>query len=212
MYCRSCTTKTPIFQIFIAKIGITFEKCSRKFISDSFYISKEMWCIHYHSINCILHQDSQISITYHANCILHAKQITTFKFSRLWWHFPDVLPRFALSTNARRSLQNKDADWLRILLNKSVTRSSSFAGWIWQVRLRLVFKMASRLYGGQIQSFLVLVGLLLLVTNAQNPNSSPIHRRFEYKYSFKPPYLAQKDGTVPFFEYSGSKLNLPFKI
>ena len=134
-------------------------------------------------------------------------QITTFKFSRLWWHFPDVLPSFALSANERQSLQNKDADWLRILLNKSVTRSSSFAGWIWQVRLRLVFKMASRLYGGQIQSFLVLVGLLLLVTNAQNSNNSPIHRRFEYKYSFKPPYLAQKDGTVPFFEYSGSKLN-----
>ena len=145
---------------------------------------------------------------HYANCILHAKQITTFKFSRLWWHFPDVLHRFALSTNARRSLQNKDADWLRILLNKSVTRSSSFAGWIWQVRLRLVFKMASRLYGGQIQSFLVLVGLLLLVTNAQNSNNSPIHRRFEYKYSFKPPYLAQKDGTVPFFEYSGSKFKI----
>ena len=32
-----------------------------------------------------------------------------------------------------------------------------------------------------------------------------VHKRFEYKYSFKPPYLAQKDGTVPFFEYSGSK-------
>ena len=31
------------------------------------------------------------------------------------------------------------------------------------------------------------------------------HRRFEYKYSFKPPYLAQKDGTVPFFDYSGSE-------
>lgn len=32
-----------------------------------------------------------------------------------------------------------------------------------------------------------------------------VHRRFEYKYSFKPPYLAQKDGTVPFWEYGGSK-------
>jgi hypothetical protein len=30
-------------------------------------------------------------------------------------------------------------------------------------------------------------------------------KRFEYKYSFKPPYLAQKDGSVPFFEYSGSE-------
>ena len=37
------------------------------------------------------------------------------------------------------------------------------------------------------------------------PGSSQPLKRFEYKYSFKPPYLAQKDGTVPFFEYSGSK-------
>lgn len=42
--------------------------------------------------------------------------------------------------------------------------------------------------------------------NVQNqPNHSIIHKRFEYKYSFKPPYLAQKDGTVPFWEYGGSK-------
>jgi hypothetical protein len=32
-------------------------------------------------------------------------------------------------------------------------------------------------------------------------------RRFEYKYSFKPPYLAQKDGSVPFWEYGGSKFD-----
>jgi hypothetical protein len=31
--------------------------------------------------------------------------------------------------------------------------------------------------------------------------------RFEYKYSFKPPYLAQKDGSVPFWEYGGSKFD-----
>lgn len=30
-------------------------------------------------------------------------------------------------------------------------------------------------------------------------------KRFEYKFSFKPPYLAQKDGKVPFWEYGGSK-------
>ena len=66
---------------------------------------------------------------------------------------------------------------------------------------------------------LVIFGVILfMVTNAQNPAPNPsqgstagavagtIARRFEYKYSFKPPYLAQKDGTVPFFEYSGSKL------
>lgn len=29
------------------------------------------------------------------------------------------------------------------------------------------------------------------------------HRKFEYKYSFKPPYLAQKDASVPFWEYGG---------
>ena len=32
-----------------------------------------------------------------------------------------------------------------------------------------------------------------------------VHKRFEYKYGFKPPYLAQKDGTVPFWEHKGSK-------
>ncbi|XP_011258114.1 protein ERGIC-53 [Camponotus floridanus] len=32
------------------------------------------------------------------------------------------------------------------------------------------------------------------------------HRKFEYKYSFKPPYLAQKDGTVPFWEYGGNTI------
>jgi len=31
-------------------------------------------------------------------------------------------------------------------------------------------------------------------------------RRFEYKYSFKPPYLAQKDGSVPFWEYGGNAI------
>ena len=56
---------------------------------------------------------------------------------------------------------------------------------------------------------LAIFGVVLLATNAQNPDlnqggNNQIHRRFEYKYSFKPPYLAQKDGTVPFFEYSGS--------
>lgn len=33
---------------------------------------------------------------------------------------------------------------------------------------------------------------------------SQIVTRFEYKFSFKPPYLAQKDGSVPFWEYGGS--------
>lgn len=36
-------------------------------------------------------------------------------------------------------------------------------------------------------------------------SSNLVHKKFEYKYSFKPPYLAQKDGSVPFWEYGGSK-------
>jgi len=72
--------------------------------------------------------------------------------------------------------------------------------------------MASPFEGSRI---LVIFGVILfMVTDAQNPapNSSQgptagtIARRFEYKYSFKPPYLAQKDGTVPFFEYSGNAI------
>ncbi|XP_058832587.1 protein ERGIC-53 [Topomyia yanbarensis] len=39
-----------------------------------------------------------------------------------------------------------------------------------------------------------------------NGNTHLVHRRFEYKYSFKPPYLAQKDGTVPFWEYGGNAI------
>ena len=60
----------------------------------------------------------------------------------------------------------------------------------------------------------VIVGVLMLATDAQNPNvgQGAAHRRFEYKYSFKPPYLAQKDGTVPFFEYSGSKFLLSIMV
>jgi mannose-binding lectin 1 len=74
--------------------------------------------------------------------------------------------------------------------------------------------MAASRRGWDGHATLCVLGILLLVTNAQNPNvgvpasdatGQAIHRRFEYKYSFKPPYLAQKDGTVPFFEYSGSK-------
>ncbi|XP_069942817.1 protein ERGIC-53 isoform X1 [Cherax quadricarinatus] len=42
---------------------------------------------------------------------------------------------------------------------------------------------------------------LLYLTTAQNP-----HRRFEYKYSFKGPYLAQKDNQVPFWQYSGNAI------
>lgn len=39
-----------------------------------------------------------------------------------------------------------------------------------------------------------------------NVNAQNVFRRFEYKYSFKPPYLAQKDGSVPFWSYSGNAI------
>ncbi|KAJ6223013.1 hypothetical protein RDWZM_001558 [Blomia tropicalis] len=55
-----------------------------------------------------------------------------------------------------------------------------------------------------------IIGILLcccslLESQADYVNEIP-HRRFEYKYSFKGPYLSQKDGTVPFWEYSGSSI------
>lgn len=46
--------------------------------------------------------------------------------------------------------------------------------------------------------------LILLFLAGQTPAEVP-HRRFEYKFSFKPPYLAQRDGSVPFWKYGGSK-------
>jgi len=46
-----------------------------------------------------------------------------------------------------------------------------------------------------------LVSLLCVLVAGQG-----VHKRFEYKFSFKPPYLAQKDGSVPFFEYSGNAI------
>uniref|UniRef100_A0A2M4A293 Putative mannose lectin ergic-53 involved in glycoprotein traffic n=2 Tax=Anopheles triannulatus TaxID=58253 RepID=A0A2M4A293_9DIPT len=51
----------------------------------------------------------------------------------------------------------------------------------------------------------LLLSLATLTTRlaSVSGNAGMVHRRFEYKYSFKPPYLAQKDGTVPFWEYGG---------
>ncbi|CAL8141990.1 unnamed protein product [Orchesella dallaii] len=46
----------------------------------------------------------------------------------------------------------------------------------------------------------------LIVSPILNVLGSEPFKRFEYKYSFKPPYLAQKDGTVPFWEHSGNAI------
>jgi hypothetical protein len=63
--------------------------------------------------------------------------------------------------------------------------------------------------GWKLQVVVALSSLLTFVLGQADPPSGEIHRRFEYKYSFKPPYLAQKDGSVPFFEYAGSEFG-PF--
>jgi mannose-binding lectin 1 len=50
----------------------------------------------------------------------------------------------------------------------------------------------------------ILVLLFVIWINIANANL--VHKKFEYKYSFKPPYLAQKDGSVPFWEYGGNAI------
>lgn len=46
--------------------------------------------------------------------------------------------------------------------------------------------------------------LLIFYLQLQENWAEEPFRRFEYKYSFKPPYLAQKDLSVPFWEYGGN--------
>jgi len=50
--------------------------------------------------------------------------------------------------------------------------------------------------------FLLLVWSLCVIVTGQGG----VHKRFEYKFSFKPPYLAQKDGSVPFWQYDGNAI------
>nr|XP_046909518.1 LOW QUALITY PROTEIN: protein ERGIC-53-like [Dermatophagoides farinae] len=72
--------------------------------------------------------------------------------------------------------------------------------------------MRIKMYQISMYSPIVIINTLILLimfvqrleSNYQDTNIP--HRRFEYKYSFKGPYLAQKDGTVPFWEYSGNAI------
>ncbi|GAB0092585.1 Protein ERGIC-53 [Sergentomyia squamirostris] len=54
----------------------------------------------------------------------------------------------------------------------------------------------------------ILVVFFVIISTQVTWGNSPglVHRTFQYKYSFKPPYLAQKDGTVPFWEYGGNAI------
>jgi len=49
--------------------------------------------------------------------------------------------------------------------------------------------------------WIIATAVFLIGVYAQTP-----HKKFEYKYSFKGPYLAQRDGTVPFWEHGGSAI------
>ena len=50
--------------------------------------------------------------------------------------------------------------------------------------------------------------LLTLVNNVLSllPQITHVHSKFEYKYSFKGPYLIDAKGRIPFWNYGGSKL------
>nr|WBW70088.1 venom protein [Lampona murina] len=52
----------------------------------------------------------------------------------------------------------------------------------------------------------MLLILFFLIIQILSVISELPHHKFEYKYSFKGPYLAQKDGTVPFWEHFGNAI------
>lgn len=54
----------------------------------------------------------------------------------------------------------------------------------------------------------VLVGSVLLLAGncvAILPTLTQVHTKFEYKYSFKGPYLINSKGDVPFWSHGGSE-------
>jgi len=53
---------------------------------------------------------------------------------------------------------------------------------------------------------LVPVFLVILSLWSTTVDCSSAIKKFEYKYSFKPPYLAQKDGSVPFWDHFGNAI------
>ncbi|KAH1006628.1 hypothetical protein HUJ05_007342 [Dendroctonus ponderosae] len=54
----------------------------------------------------------------------------------------------------------------------------------------------------QILSVFLLISLLFI----NSSTGYKVIKKFEYKFSFKPPYLAQRDGSVPFWEYGGNAI------
>ncbi|XP_040193809.1 protein ERGIC-53 [Rana temporaria] len=69
--------------------------------------------------------------------------------------------------------------------------------------------MAMSIERRQQRSVTGLCSVLLLfwsLSCAGAEEDKPPHRRFEYKYSFKGPYLVQSDGSVPFWTHSGNAI------
>ncbi|KAM3938327.1 protein ERGIC-53 isoform 1-T1 [Leptodactylus fuscus] len=55
-------------------------------------------------------------------------------------------------------------------------------------------------------SLLILSWLSRAGAEGEQAGQTAPHRRFEYKYSFKGPYLVQADGTVPFWVHTGNAI------
>jgi hypothetical protein len=58
------------------------------------------------------------------------------------------------------------------------------------------------------QFILTIYSSIILIYAYTDPSviNPQLAKRFEYKFSFKGPHLAFKDGTVPFWTFGGSKL------
>ncbi|XP_053953969.1 protein ERGIC-53 [Anastrepha ludens] len=74
-----------------------------------------------------------------------------------------------------------------------------------QIKMSVTISLRSYRFSQIVVILLLLVDYRYVHANVNN-HLAGVHRRFEYKYSFKPPYLAQKDGTVPFWEYGGNAI------
>ena len=52
---------------------------------------------------------------------------------------------------------------------------------------------------------MIALGLLLSILTTVFAQA-PVHRRFEYKHSFRAPNLAQRDGSIPFWMITGDAI------
>lgn len=119
----------------------------------------------------------------------------TIQFSR--WHRCDRHARTTVSNLASlRAVHvltdNQEPSWAGRTADSLSTRTVQLFGINMSSQSRLPLVVVSAVF-------------VLLSDRADLGSCNQVVSRFEYKYSFKPPYLAQKDGSVPFWEYGGSK-------